>query len=294
MLLALTAMWGTAFLLTKVAVESLPPELVVTGRLVIASALLLPIALLLGRRLPRVPRLWLFYLLIALLGNALPFSLISWGQRFIPSGVAGILMAVMPLATLGLAHFWVPGERLTRYRVAGFVVGFSGVAVLMGPDALLSIANGGGQLLPMLAVLAGAISYAVSAILARLRPTSDALTSAAATSLIATLMMLPMGVHSGGLSPLTEVPEAALWAVLALGVFSTALAGIVYFRLVKTAGPSFVSQLNYLIPLWAVLAGVVFLGEALQRSHLYALALILGGVLITQLERTHGNRPQTG
>ena len=290
MLLALTAMWGSAFMLTKIAVDVLPPDRVVAGRLVIACLLLLPLARLLGRRLPAGRRLWLFYLLIALFGNALPFSLISWGQRFIPSGVAGILMAIMPLATLWLAHFLVPGERMTPYRAGGFALGFAGVAVLMGPDALLEVADGRDRLAPMLAVLAGALCYAVSAILARLRPASDAISSAAATTLIATLMMLPFVAGPGDLASLVQVPGAALWAVLALGVFSTAMAGILYFRLVKSAGPAFVSQLNYLIPLWAVLVGVLFLGEALKPSHLYALALILGGVLATQLERTHGNR----
>ena len=289
MLLSLTLMWGTSFLLTKIAVGGLPSDLVVTGRLVVAAVLLVPAAWMLAARPVAGARLWVFYVLIAVFGNVLPFSLIAWGQSFIDSGLAGILMAVMPLATLGLAHFLVPGEHLTRYRVAGFVLGFAGVVVLVGPDAFADLANGQGHLLPMLAVLGGAISYAVSSILARLRPSSDALFSAASTISLASLMMMPILFLTGDVAgdvALQVAPETPhLVAVVLLGVFATAIATIVYFKLVKSAGPSFVSQLNYLIPLWAVGVGMLFLGEEPERNHLYALGLILCGILVTQLER---------
>lgn len=286
-LIGLTVMWGSAFMLTKVAVSALEPDLVVAGRLAVACLILVPLVLM--RRWGRLRpawggRVWLFMVLIAIFGNVLPFSLISWGQTAIDSALAGILMAVMPLATLGLAHFFVPGERLTPYRIGGFVLGFIGVVVLLGPDALLGIGDPGGALLPMLAVLAGAISYAVSAILARLRPPSAALPTAAATMVIASGLMLPSVARDASIHLGTLPGWAPLGAVLALGVFSTALAGIVYFGLVKEAGPAFVSQLNYLIPLWAVVMGVAFLGEKPAPQQLYALILILGGILVTRLE----------
>jgi drug/metabolite transporter (DMT)-like permease len=284
MLLSLTLMWGTSFLLTKVAVGGLLPDLVVAGRLVLAAVLLVPFALALASRPAAGVRLWVFYVLIAISGNVLPFSLITWGQTFIDSGLAGILMAIMPLATLGLAHFLVPGERLTRYRAAGFLMGFAGVVVLMGPDAFSDLANGQGHLLPMLAVLGGALCYAVSSILARLRPPSDALFSAASTISLASLMVVPILFLRGGLEIHTVPATRSLIAVALLGVFATAIATIVYFRLVKSAGPSFVSQLNYLIPLWAVGVGMLFLGEEPEPNHLYALGLILSGILVTQLE----------
>jgi drug/metabolite transporter (DMT)-like permease len=294
MLLALTILWGSAFLFTKLALDGIPPSLVVVGRLAVASALLVPLALLLAPRLPRQGRLWLFLGAIALFGNALPFSLITWGQGSIDSGLAGILMAIMPLATLSLAHFLVPGERLTRYRIGGFLLGFAGVVVLMGPDALLELGGGGGHLLPMLAVLGGAVCYAVSAILARLRPASDALSSAAATTFMATLMITPFLVGAEPAAVATETALTPLLSVVILGVFSTAVAAIIYFRLVKLAGPSFVSQLNYLIPLWAVVVGVVLLGERPEPEHLLALILILGGVLMAQLESRRARGVRAG
>ena len=289
MLLSLTAMWGSAFMLTKIAVGSLSPSLVVAGRLVVACLLLIVAALFITRRLPAGRRLWLFYLLIALFGYALPFSLISWGQSHIDSGLAGILMAVVPLVTLGFAHYTIPGERMTARRAGGFLLGFIGVVVLTGPVAIDTGTDWQRQLLPMLAVLGGAVSYAVSAILTRLRPTSDALSSAAATTLIATLLMVPFGLQSSEVARLPELNATPLLAVISLGIFSTAIAAIVYFRLVTRAGPAFVSQLSYFIPLWAVAVGVLFLDESLQVTHFYALLLILSGILIAQLQRQRGD-----
>ena len=285
MLLGLTVMWGSAFMLTKIAIAGIPPHLVAAGRLLAACLLLLPAALLAAARPARSRKLWLFMLLIAVFGYALPLSLISWGQVFIASGVAGILMAIMPLATLGLAHFLVPGERLTPYRVGGFALGFSGVAVLMGPAAWSELLNGETQLIPMLAVLGGAFSYALSSIAARLRPAGDALFTSAATTSLATLMLLPEALAGLSLEAPPMPTLTPIAALLLLGVVSTALAAILYFSLVKRAGPAFVSQLNYLIPLWAIGCGVLFLDERLESRHLWALALILGGVFITHLER---------
>jgi drug/metabolite transporter (DMT)-like permease len=123
----------------------------------------------------------------------------------------------------------------------------------------------------------------VSSILARLRPASDALSSAAAVTLLAALMSLPAGVDAGAVE-LSALSLPVIGALLFLGVLSTALAMIVYFRLIQSAGPSFTSQLNYLIPLWAVLIGVVFLGEQPTLVHLLGLGLILGGILLTRRE----------
>lgn len=288
MLLALAVMWGSAFTLTKVAVGGLPAELVVAGRLCIACLLLIPTAAAIARRPKVTLKLTAFMVLIAVFGYALPFSLVSWGQRFIDSGVAGILMAVMPLATLGLAHAFIPGERITRYRAGGFLAGFAGVGMLMGPSAWRALIDGHTQLLPMLAVLGGAFSYAVSSILARLRPDGDAVFTAAATISVAAAVMAPTALLHAAPGTLSAIGRPEAVAVGLLGVFSTAVAAIIYFKLVKAAGPAFVSQLNYLIPLWAVGSGILFLDEQPRPSHLYALALILGGILVTQLEHMRG------
>jgi drug/metabolite transporter (DMT)-like permease len=283
MLLALTVMWGTAFTLTKVAVTDLSPTLVVAARLLIGTSILLIVVAAVRIGVPRDRRRWLFFFLIGLFGNALPFSLISWGQKAIDSGQAGILMACMPLFTLLLAHYALPDEPLTLQRVIGFVLGFAGIVVLMGPESLFDI-GGSGATLAQLAVLGGAICYAVSAVLARLQPPGDATATAAATTLIAVGLTLPWLTADVGLAgQILHAPLAAWSAVLLLGIFSTAIAAVVYFRLVRRAGPSFVSQLNYLIPLWAVAIGVLFLDERPDHNHLYALLLILAGIFVSQI-----------
>jgi drug/metabolite transporter (DMT)-like permease len=172
---------------------------------------------------------------------------------------------------------------LTSGRVWGFLLGFAGVLLLIGPEALLAIGGDRGPLLPMLAVLAGALCYGVSAILARLRPSSDALTSAADVTSLAALFSLPSVLDSLVQGPsASTITLAMIASVLFLGLLSTATAMIVYFRLIQSAGPGFTSQLNYLIPLWAVAIGILFLGEAPTLGHLGGLSLILAGIVLAR------------
>lgn len=279
LLAALVVMWGSSFLLTKIAVSHLPPPLVVSGRLTIAAVVLLGLVIAARRALPGLGRVWLYFLIMALLGNGLPFLLISWGQQRIASGLAGILMAVMPLATLLLAHYFVAGERLTRSKTAGFGLGFLGIVVLMGPEALTQLQGSGEALLAELAVLGGALCYALNTIVARRRPPCDAWVTAAVVLTLAALLTAPLSVP---MLPSPLPTTGALVAVLALGLVCTAAATVVYFQLIQLAGPTFLSLINYLIPLWAVVLGIVFLGERLEWNALAALLLILGGIGLSQ------------
>lgn len=299
-LLALTVMWGSAFALTRAAVGELPPEWVVQGRLMVGAILLSVWCALSGRGWPRGRRLWWFFLLIALFGNVLPFNLIAWGQQSIDSGLAGVLMAVMPLFTLVLAHFAVPGERLNALRLFGFCVGLLGVAVLLGPDIGVSGAADPQFVLAALAVLAGAFCYAVAAVMSRLRPKSDVVSSAMATTLLGAAVMTSTLPPAIGLEQYTAASVGALGAIALLGVFSTAVAAVVYFRLIERAGPAFVSQLNYLIPVWAVLLGGLLFGERPSTSDYVAIAVILTGIALSQLgplprgALRKGRRPAVG
>lgn len=281
LLFALVAMWGSSFLLTKIAVGSLAPAQVVTGRLVLAALVLTVVAVVLGRGMPRGGRAWLYLGLMAVVGNVLPFMLITWGQQRVDSGLAGILMAVMPLATLVLAHFFVDGERLRRNRIIGFLIGFVGIVVLVGPQALVQLGGSGEILVAQLAILGGAFAYAVNTILARHRPAADVWITSAAVLGFAALLSMPMSVPLGVPA---DVPQGALMAVATLGLVSTAAATVGYFRLVTLAGPTFLSQINYLIPLWAVGMGMLFLGERPQWNAVAALLLILAGIAFAQRE----------
>jgi drug/metabolite transporter (DMT)-like permease len=281
LLASLVVMWGSSFLFIKVALTSFSPEGLVAARLAIAAAALLGVQFATGRRLPRGGRHWAYIVAMAITGNVLPFWMISWGQQGIDSGLAGILMAVMPLTTILLAHFFVKGERLDGFRATGFALGFVGIVVLTGPEALLELRGQGTRLLSELAVLGGAVFYAINAIIARRRPKSDSLTVSTAVLLVATAMMLPI---TPGIKPVlvAEVTGLTGFAVLFLGLVSTALGTIVLFKLIAIAGPGFMSLTNYLIPPWAVLVGFVFLGEVPRWPTLLAMALILSGILIAE------------
>lgn len=284
LLIALVVMWGSSFALTRIAVERLAPAMVVMGRNAIAAILLFALLLAWRRGVPRGLELWAFMALIAVIGNAAPFLLISWGQQRIDSGLAGILMAAMPLVTLVLAHFFVEGERLARHKVVGFMIGFLGIVVLVGPAALRELGGEGETLVAQLAVLGASLCYAVNTIVARRKPPSDVYATSAVVLLLAMLLTLPMAMAPlwwGGM-PMPSFTGAPLWALMGLGVMSTAAGSVVYFKLIEAAGPTFLSLINYLIPLWAVLIGTLFMAERPAWNHVLALGLILFGVAMSQ------------
>ena len=280
-LLALVCIWGTAFLFIDVSVETLPPGTLVAARVSIAAIVLVVAARALRLEMPGPSVLWLRFLLLACVGNALPFFAISWGQQRVASGVAGILMAVMPLTTLLLAHFFVPGERMTTRRALGFLLGFAGVAVLTGPAALSHLGGTASEILFQLAVLFGALCYAVNTILAARMPPSHPIVSAACVMLMATAVVLPFSLwvdRPWRLQPSALSLGSAIW----LGVVPTGLATVLYFQIVSHAGATFLSLMNYLIPGVALAVGIAVAGEPFEWRALGALALILAGLFTSQ------------
>ena len=279
-LLALTALWGSAFVLNEIALASLPPSFLVAGRIVIAAAVIFGYLRLTGDALPRPGRTWWPMVVLALFGNVTPFQLVAWAQQHIDSSLAGVLMAVMPLFVLTLAHFFVPGARLTLYRAAGFVVGFVGVVVIIGPDFLHS-ADGDMAFLGAVAVLGAALSYAVSTIYARRLGAGDPVRRSAGMLIVASLMALPAAAVD--LPAVTTPSIAAVIALGILGLLTTGFATLLYFRLVQGPGPTFLSLVNYLVPAWAVVAGALFLDESLSPSAVVGLVLILCGIALSEI-----------
>jgi len=288
LLLALAFLWGTSFLFVKIAVSEIAPATLVAARFVIAASVLSVAVRRRGLRLPNSRRVWGHYLWMGVVGNAVPFTLIAWGQIRVDVGLAGILMGVMPLMTLLLAHFFVPGERMTPRMVGGFAVGFVGLVVLFGPEALLELGGEASDLLSQLAIAAAAICYAINTIIARRFATLDPLVSATTVMWITSAIMVPAALWvERPWDPAASVESIA--SVVWLGLFATALATILYFRVIQTAGPTFLSLINYVIPVVALAAGALVLGEALVWTVLIGMALILAGLAISQLgSRTLG------
>ena len=284
LLLALVAMWGSSFMFNKLAVATVPPATIVAGRLTVGAIILVAAVYARGLRLPKFGRAWRPYCAFAMMGNAIPFYLITWGQQVVASALAGILMAIMPLATLVLAHFLVHGERMTRNRVLGFSLGFLGILLLMGPATLAGVGGPALHVVSQFAVLSGALCYAANSVMTRLMANGDVLVASAATLAVAAAVMLPLALVFD--RPWALVPSASSGAaVLWLGIGPTAIATLCYFRLIGSAGPTFMSVVNYLSPAVAVVLGVALMGEHPGAEAYAALGLILGGIALSRLRR---------
>lgn len=285
LLTLLAAMWGSSFMFIKIAVAEIPPLTIATGRIGLAAVILYIVMRMAGHRLPRDIRSWVMMAGIAFFGNALPFTLIGWGEQTVDSGLAAILMAIMPLATLMLAHFLTEDERMSWPKIAGLACGFAGIVVLIGPAVLQKL---GGELIGQAAVAGGAICYAISSIIAKkLTGEHSGRTTAAGVMILATLMLIPFCLV--GDRPWTLSPGWLQVASVAyLGTFSTALAMILLLTIVRTQGATFLSMNNYMVPLFGVLWGVLFLAETPDPNAFAALALILGGIAISRRKRLFG------
>jgi drug/metabolite transporter (DMT)-like permease len=261
LLAAVVILWGSAFALIKVAVATVTPLWVMAVRLIIGAVILAAVVVLARRRFPRDPKSWLAFAVIAVLGNVVPFFLISWGVQHIASGLSGILMAVMPLAVVALAHFFVADEPLTPRKLMGFLLGFSGVAVVIGLERLTELETSGMALWGEIAVTAAAICYGVSSIVSRRAIAAGAFEMAAAALLIAgaTGLALAVAFEPAGMA---GVSLGSLAALVVLGIFPTAIATVLFLQLIRLAGASFAAQINYLIPVYAVIIGALFLDAA--------------------------------
>lgn len=279
-LIALTIMWGSAFMLNELALATFPPAVLVAGRIVIATALILGYLRFTGRSLPTVGRAWWPMAVLAVFGNVLPFHLIAWAQQHIDSALAGVLMAVMPLFVLTLAHFFVPGARLTAYRLGGFVVGFVGVVFVIGPQLQMGL-GGNAFLWGALAALGAAFSYSISTIYAQRLGPGDPLRRTAGMLLIASLLTLPAAAVD--LSGIASPTLLAAVALVLLGLLATGFATLLYFRLVQGPGPTFLTLVNYLVPAWAIIVGAVLLDESLSVAAFVGLGLILTGIALSEL-----------
>lgn len=273
MLITLSLLWGASFFFNGVAVQSLPTFTVVVARVVIAAVILHLALRASGLRMPRDAALWRTFFAMALINNAMPFSLIVWGQSHIASGLAAIVNATTPLFTVMIAHVFTSDEKLTRGRLAGVIIGLSGVAVMIGLDALRNL---GVNVVAQLAVLGGALCYASGAVFGRRFRTMNITPMQTATgqTTAASVILLPVVllVDQPWTLPMPGVGTiAALFAVAAL---STALAYIIYFRLLASAGATNVLLVTFLVPVVAILLGAAFLGEVLQPQHLLGMALI--------------------
>jgi drug/metabolite transporter (DMT)-like permease len=271
LLIVLSILWGGSFFFSKVALAEVQPLTVVLVRVGLAAVALHLLLLARGERMPPSLHTWGLFVVMGLLNNLLPFSLIFWGQTQIPSGLAAILNATTPLWTVVLAHFFTQDERLTPNRLAGVLAGLCGVAVLLGPQALGGVSA---RLLAQLAVLGAALSYALAGIFGKRFRALPPLVTATGQVTCTALLMAPLAllVERPWLQP---APGLVTWGALSgLALLSTAVAYVIYFRLLATAGATNLLLVTFLIPVSALWLGITILGEALAARHFVGMALI--------------------
>jgi drug/metabolite transporter (DMT)-like permease len=274
MLVTLAAIWGSSFMFIKVAVRELTPGEVVFGRVLVGALALLPLVpFTVGWRRLRseLRRYALPFILLGIFNASLPFWLLAWSEKRLDSGLAGVLQASTPLFTALGAFGFSRADRVTGGRLAGVLIGFLGVVVLVG-------AQPSGDVLSAFAVLGTAVCYAASALYAgvRLREASPIVTSFG-TLLVATLSILPLGI--------TQLPGhapgwKAIGSVVALGALGLSVAYLLYFGLIAGAGASYAVLVTYLVPALALVYGALFLDESVKASAIGGLLLILGGVAL--------------
>lgn len=279
----LSLLWASAFAMTKVAVDGLPAGIIVFARLVLGASLMYALMRLQGARFPPLSdrASWASMAAMGVVGTAAPFYLLTIAQKDIDSALAALLIASTPLFVAGLAHFRFADEQMNWNKALGMAVGFCGVGVLIGPDALRGL--GTSTLLAQVLALAGGLCYAINTIIARSAPAISPAVLPTGFLGFAAVFSLPLAL-TADLSALRATP-AEIASVIGLAALPTAGAGWLMMYLIKRTSATFISLTGYAIPIFAAVLGAAFLGETIGPEMIVALALILAGVWLAQRRR---------
>jgi len=273
LLVFLAVLWGGSYFYVGVAIKVLSPLEIVAFRVTLGALLLYFVVRVTGAEMPRDRTTWVAFFVMSLTNNVIPFSLIAWAQSEVASGLAAILNATTPLFAVILAHYLTKDERMTPARVAGVMIGFGGVVIMIGPDA---VAGATTDLLADLALLLASVFYALSPIYGRRfgRAGLAPLVTATGQFIAAAVIMVPLALIID--RPWTlSMPGPEVWgALFGLGAVSGSLAYIIYYRLLATAGAVNLILVTFLVPVTAILLGALFLGEHLAANHFLGMACI--------------------
>lgn len=276
-LFVLGAIWGASYMFIKVGVSEIPPFSFVEGRLLIASLALIAVIRWRGETIPPSRREWMPLIAMGIFNGVIPYTMITWGETHITSGLAAILTAAMPLFTLLLAHWWTHDERLTWLKLLGVLVGFAGVVVIFVPELRQGIQL---EFWGQLAVVIAAASYAVATLVARkfLKGVSHVMASTGQMA-SAAVMMFPLALVFD--APWNLRPSLpALGSLLTLALLGTSFAYVLYYWLIEHTGATRTSLVTYLIPIFGLFWGVVVLSETIELEAIAGLILIIIGVVL--------------
>lgn len=274
MLMALSVLWGGSFLFVGIAVSDIPPLTIVLVRVLLSAIALHVILKVMGYKFPTDKTILSAFLIMGLLNNAIPFSLIAYGQSHIASGLASILNATTPIFTVIVAHFLTTDEKLTGRKIAGVLIGFFGVAVMIGIDALQAL---GIHIFAQIAILIATTSYAFAGIYGKRFQTLGVKPITVATGQVtaSAFLMLPLVMFIDQPWNLDMPSLHSILALIALALLSTVLAYILFFEILARAGATNLLLVTFLIPPSAIILGVLVLNEAIQLNQMFGLALII-------------------
>ena len=284
LLILLSAIWGGAFTLNKIALNTFTPEVIVAGRLISGSIFLVALIYFLYKKFTINISQINYYLFMSLVGIVIPFIAIITGQKNIDSAMAGILMATMPISTILLSHIFLEDEKMNQQKFIGFIISFLGVFVLIYRKDLFVNNSISETFESQLLVILGATLYAFAAIYGKKYKITDPLSASTGTILFATFFMTIYLIFIDQSNP----SYSSLFLdinILLLGILCTAIATIIYFQILQTEGASFLSIMNFLIPLWAILFGIIILQDQFSWNYIIGLVVILFGIKLANSVR---------
>ena len=283
LLLSLAIIWGVNFLFIKLAVLEVGPITNVFLRLIMAAAILYFFMILTGNKLILKTNYLIFYFSIGALGLSIPFFLISSAEQYIDAGLAGVLMSPMPLLTLALSALILKNEKINFLKVLSFLIAAFGLIVLFGFENLSQL---GGkdkiEFYSQLAVLLAATCYGLNAIISKLVPDINFISLATGTTIASVIIIFPFAIF---FEPfwMENFSIKSILAISVQGVFATAIANLLFFKIIQLEGPVFLSLINFMIPLIAYFSGVIFLGEIIRVNVLVSLAMILFALCLNHI-----------
>ena len=283
-LFLLGVIWGSSFYAVSISLSNYEPMQIASARIAIGALALTLLSFKYGDGLPSFSKgkrkIWFYSFGMGAFTNGIPFSLLSWAQTEVSSSFAGVAMSFVPFITLMLAHYLVRGQRLSFLKVLGLIIGFLGMLILFDVSNIYSqwTDNNGWRF--KLACFGAAACYSIGSIITRRSPSISQLSFSSSGLLVASIIILPITLYKDGIPPIMEVKS--FLPLIYLGLIPTGLATVLLVYLIKSVGPTFLSLVNYLVPIWAIIFGVFLNSEQLKPSFILALILIFLGMLVSQ------------
>ena len=282
--------WGSSFYAVSISLGNYKPMQIASARIAIGALALTLLSFKYGDGLPSFSKgkrkLWFYSFGMGAFTNGIPFSLLSWAQTEVSSSFAGVAMSFVPFITLTLAHYLVRGQRLSFLKVLGLIIGFLGMLILFDVSSIYSQLTDNNGWRFKLACFGAAACYSIGSIITRRSPSISQLSFSSSGLLVASIIILPVTLYKDGIPDIMEVKS--FLPLIYLGLIPTGLATVLLVYLIKSVGPTFLSLVNYLVPIWAIIFGVFLNSEQLKPSFILALILIFLGMLISQFNTSKG------